>query len=78
MDAEPLLAAAERLSVPLTLIDLPDTYEVRALYDVALVLSRPDQYVAWRGDSLPEDAAALLRLVTGRSLAKQGSPRHDN
>lgn len=73
MNVTPLLAAAERLSVPLTLIDLPNTDEVQALYDVALVLSRPDQYVAWRGDNLPDDASALLELVTGHRAAEPDS-----
>jgi hypothetical protein len=31
------------------------------------VLSRPDQHVAWRGDSLPADPLALIDRVRGAS-----------
>jgi hypothetical protein len=34
------------------------------LYTAGLVLVRPDQHVAWRGDQV-EDAEALLAAVTG-------------
>jgi len=30
-------------------------------------LSRPDQHVAWRGDSLPADPLALIDRVRGAS-----------
>ncbi len=30
-----------------------------------LLLSRPDQHVAWRGDSLPADPLALIDRVRG-------------
>lgn len=73
VDVDPLLAAAQQFSVPLTLVDLPNTAEVRALYDVALVLSRPDQYVAWRGACLPENVNALLGLVTGLNGIESGN-----
>jgi hypothetical protein len=50
--------------VPLALvrIDLP---EGRDLYQGSLALVRPDQHVAWRGDSLPEDCNALVARITG-------------
>jgi hypothetical protein len=31
-----------------------------------LALIRPDLVVAWRGNRLPEDCAALIARVTGR------------
>ena len=37
----------------------------RAAYDTRLVLSRPDQHVAWRGDAPPEDALALIDRIRG-------------
>jgi hypothetical protein len=39
--------------------------EAAALYPHKLVLSRPDQHVAWRGDVLPNDIAALIDRITG-------------
>jgi 2-polyprenyl-6-methoxyphenol hydroxylase-like FAD-dependent oxidoreductase len=63
-NSEPLERAAERRSIPLTVltIDLP---EAPTLYRRDLVLIRPDQYIAWRGDTLPDDPDALLAIVTG-------------
>jgi 2-polyprenyl-6-methoxyphenol hydroxylase-like FAD-dependent oxidoreductase len=50
--------------IPFTILDvtLP---EARALYGHDLALIRPDQYIAWRGDRLPNDLDALLAHVTG-------------
>ena len=56
-------SAADR-GVPLTVFDEPDP-ETRALYEADLVLIRPDQYVAWRGDACPDDPGALIDLVRG-------------
>ncbi|WP_432064857.1 FAD-dependent monooxygenase [Streptomyces sp. C10-9-1] len=39
--------------------------EVAKLYERAFVLVRPDGHVAWRGDTLPEDPAALADTVRG-------------
>ena len=35
------------------------------VYDRALILSRPDRHVAWRGDTLPSDPLALIDRVRG-------------
>ena len=63
-DATPLEHAAASRRIPLKVLDvaLP---QARELYGRALALVRPDQYIAWRGDRLPEDADALLGRVTG-------------
>jgi hypothetical protein len=57
--------AASKQAVPLTILDLslPEAWD---LYGRALVLVRPDQYIAWRGDRVPDDPAAVLARVTGR------------
>jgi hypothetical protein len=63
-------AAAEALSVPLTVVrDTPA--DGREAYGCRLALIRPDQYVAWAGDDLGRagdgtDVDAVLRTVTGR------------
>ncbi len=61
-DAAPLLDAAQRRGVPLAVLDAQAD---RGLYGHSLVLSRPDQHVAWRGDALPPDSLALIDHVRG-------------
>jgi hypothetical protein len=57
-------AAAEELGVPLKIVE--DTREDgREKYGAALVLVRPDQFVAWAGDSTA-DAKAILARAIGR------------
>src|SRR3954452_4663850 len=65
-DVAPLQAAAERRRVPLAV--LQPGAAARALYRHGLVLSRPDQHVAWRGDVLP-DPLALIDHVRGAAGA---------
>jgi 2-polyprenyl-6-methoxyphenol hydroxylase-like FAD-dependent oxidoreductase len=61
---EPLLEAAAARLVPLKLLDLVCD-EAAPVYEQALVLSRPDQHVAWRADHVPADPLALIDLVRG-------------
>jgi 2-polyprenyl-6-methoxyphenol hydroxylase-like FAD-dependent oxidoreductase len=63
-DAAPLQAAAQLKGVPLTVLDV-DGPAARGLYGHRLLLSRPDQHVAWRGDALPSDPLALIDRVRG-------------
>ena len=56
--------AARKQSLPLMVLDL-SLPEARKLYGRALILVRPDQYIAWREDRVPEDPAAVLAQVTG-------------
>jgi 2-polyprenyl-6-methoxyphenol hydroxylase-like FAD-dependent oxidoreductase len=61
---EPLLEAARSRGLPLALLDLPRS-EATAVYKEALILSRPDQHVAWRGDAVPADPLGLVDRVRG-------------
>lgn len=63
-DAAPLADAASGRAVPFEVIDIDDS-AIAALYERRLVLVRPDGHVAWRGNALPEDPAALIDLVRG-------------
>jgi 2-polyprenyl-6-methoxyphenol hydroxylase-like FAD-dependent oxidoreductase len=63
-DVRPLQGAAAMRGVPLCVLDVRAA-EASSLYRQALVLSRPDQHVAWRGDRLPQDTLALIDLVRG-------------
>ncbi len=64
VDVSALMQAAASVGVPMKALDLspgqaPDVYRHK------LVLSRPDQHVAWRGDELPERPEALMDLIRG-------------
>jgi 2-polyprenyl-6-methoxyphenol hydroxylase-like FAD-dependent oxidoreductase len=63
-DASAMAAAAARWKIPLTILDI-DSAEARDLYERDLVLVRPDQYVAWRGNAAPADAERLFARVVG-------------
>lgn len=57
------VAAACR-GVPLTVLDLHQAKRPHD-YKHGLVLVRPDQHVAWRGDRLPQDVGDLIDRVRG-------------
>ncbi|MGD9921779.1 MAG: FAD-dependent monooxygenase [Pseudorhodoplanes sp.] len=63
-DTSALERAAAARAMPLCILDvgLP---EARALYGRDFALIRPDQYIAWRGDTLPDDPDALLARIAG-------------
>ena len=65
-DAGPLEAAAADRGVPLRVIAVDDPAVAR-LYERRLVLVRPDGMVAWRADSLPDDASLLVATVAGNA-----------
>jgi 2-polyprenyl-6-methoxyphenol hydroxylase-like FAD-dependent oxidoreductase len=62
-DATPFETAAKALGLPLSVVSVPGD-EVRDIYQADLALIRPDQIVAWRGNS-SADAAAVLRRASG-------------
>lgn len=59
-----LLAAAEARHVPLTLLDL-DGDDTDGLFRHKLLISRPDQHVAWRADAQPADPLGLIDRLRG-------------
>lgn len=56
--------AAARRGVPLRVLDVASR-EAKAIYRHKLVLSRPDQHVAWRGDRIPADPLTLVDRIRG-------------
>jgi 2-polyprenyl-6-methoxyphenol hydroxylase-like FAD-dependent oxidoreductase len=62
-DVAPLASAARARGVPLKILDLERQTVI--CDGAALVLSRPDQHVAWRGATLPGDSLALIDRVRG-------------
>ncbi|HEY4200659.1 MAG TPA: FAD-dependent oxidoreductase [Devosiaceae bacterium] len=63
VDVSPFVTAANRAGVPLRVVDIDPV----PIYQQKLVLSRPDQHVAWRGDALPQDSEALVARISGRA-----------
>jgi hypothetical protein len=58
--------SAQSLGVPLKVVR--DSHGGgREAYEARLVLVRPDQYVVWRGDRVPEDTDAVMARVAGRT-----------
>ena len=64
--ADAIARAAHASAVPLKVLDL----EERALRGAALVLVRPDTYVAWTGDREPGSAGDLIDRVRGASAGR--------
>lgn len=61
----PLEAAAKDRGVPLKVLNVGHMPEALELYGRARILVRPDRYIAWRGDFLPDDCHGLLGHVCG-------------
>ena len=66
-DAQSFQREAERRRMPLKILDVADS-DARDLYGCDLALIRPDQYVAWRGNTMPGDASAVLARTAGAAL----------
>lgn len=60
----PLVQAAHRRGVPIKVLDLKST-EADGQYGMGLTLVRADQYVAWRGNSVPADPMELIEIIRG-------------
>jgi 2-polyprenyl-6-methoxyphenol hydroxylase-like FAD-dependent oxidoreductase len=70
INVDALVQAAEDRGVPLKLLDIKPS-EATGAYSKGLTLVRPDQYVAWRGNEVPDDAGRLVDLVRGASRLGQ-------
>jgi hypothetical protein len=64
IDVAALERAARDRGVPLKVLDV-EPPSTAIFYGGGLVLSRPDQHVAWRGDGLPSDPLGLIDRVRG-------------
>jgi 2-polyprenyl-6-methoxyphenol hydroxylase-like FAD-dependent oxidoreductase len=63
-DPWPILDAAGAVGVPVELLDVFEP-SVAARYEAGQALIFPDGHVAWRGDTAPDDAGALIERVRG-------------
>jgi 2-polyprenyl-6-methoxyphenol hydroxylase-like FAD-dependent oxidoreductase len=68
VDVSGLMKAAAERGVPLTLLDIKARGSI-APYRHALLLSRPDFHVGWRGDRVTSSPGNLIDLVRGASTA---------
>jgi 2-polyprenyl-6-methoxyphenol hydroxylase-like FAD-dependent oxidoreductase len=67
VDVEALEMAARARGVPLKILDIEKSSAVISDGN-ALVLSRPDQHVAWRGNEVPADPVGLIDRVRGAAV----------
>jgi 2-polyprenyl-6-methoxyphenol hydroxylase-like FAD-dependent oxidoreductase len=65
-------SAAARRRLPMVVVDI-DAEESEALYPCKLLISRPDQHVAWRGDHTPNDSVALIDRLRGACADAQAA-----
>jgi hypothetical protein len=63
-DVSALERVADHRRIPLTVLRIEDA-NAASIYQRKLILVRPDQHVAWRGDSLPDDAGGMLAYAVG-------------
>lgn len=69
-NADAMRQACRLRNVPLSVVNLEDA-GMRERYGAGLVLTRPDQHVAWRGDGLPSDPGWLVDHVTGARTVRE-------
>jgi 2-polyprenyl-6-methoxyphenol hydroxylase-like FAD-dependent oxidoreductase len=65
--ADSLLAAAAAQGLPVRHTVVRDVH-ARSIWERDLVLLRPDQHVAWRGNGVPADPASVIRRVRGSAM----------
>jgi len=67
VDVAPLEVAASKRGLPLKVLDIDriDRFDTAGVHGGSLILSRPDQHVAWRGDNVPEHPVVLIDRVRG-------------
>jgi 2-polyprenyl-6-methoxyphenol hydroxylase-like FAD-dependent oxidoreductase len=59
-----LMDAAKAAGVPVKLLMLDDAH-ARDVYGANLLVVRPDQHIAWRGEAVPTDTAAIVAALKG-------------
>jgi len=67
LDVTSMIAAAHARGVPLGILDVMQPASA-AFESGGLVLSRPDQHVAWRGNAAPADPVRLIDRIRGAAI----------
>jgi 2-polyprenyl-6-methoxyphenol hydroxylase-like FAD-dependent oxidoreductase len=65
-----LVDGATRRSLPLEVLDIESAAESSTPFSHKLLLVRPDQHVAWRGNAEPDDPIDLVDLVRGARIRR--------
>ncbi|MBS9424782.1 FAD-dependent oxidoreductase [Photorhabdus caribbeanensis] len=60
-----LLDQAYQRKIPIKIIDLSGS-DAWQLYQARLLLVRPDQYIAWKGDEVPNNIGSILDKIIGK------------
>jgi 2-polyprenyl-6-methoxyphenol hydroxylase-like FAD-dependent oxidoreductase len=68
-----IVAAARARGLPVEHLVVRDDH-ARRIWERDLVLLRPDQHVAWRGDAAPADIGAMVDHVRGGTLPATAGP----
>lgn len=63
---ESMTQTAQKLQIPLNILEIQQTPPKDLGYQHQFILVRPDQHVAWRGDQLPEDLLDFLSIISAR------------
>lgn len=71
LDISGFTRAAAVAGMPLATLDITGP-EVAESFRHKLLLVRPDQHVAWRGNDVPADPSRILEIVRGAGTVKQG------
>lgn len=62
-----LIAAVGERKVPMVALDV-EADDTVSVYKQKLVISRPDQHIAWRGDKPPDGALSLIDQIRGAAI----------
>jgi hypothetical protein len=74
-DTSSLERSFRELHAPLDVLDAPGE-RAREIYQYDLLLVRPDLHVVWRGNKLPQDAAKIAAVATGRLPSRIVALKH--
>jgi hypothetical protein len=64
-DTSSLESSFREMQAPLEVLDVAGD-RPREIFQFDLLLVRPDLHVVWRGNELPQDAAKIAMIATGR------------
>ena len=62
---QPLEIAANKLRISIKIIRIMALSALN-IYQRSILLVRPDQHIAWRGNEVPEDVGVILKVTIGK------------